>query len=148
MRGLSQNVTFAGGQPDEAGDEPPGRGLAVQLAEALRRGGATISEPALWRDSGWSLGAEVAGVKEEIVVALAPVGTKAWFVQIAPAEAPGALRRIFGPSEHPSAAITAEVAWSIHRALSSDGRFSGFRWRWDGPSKEDDPAEPSNRPAG
>ena len=146
MRGLSQNVSFMGDDAAGANDELTGFGLADQLAAALRQGGIVVSKPDNWRDSGWSFKAKVANLDEEIVVARAPTG--AWFVQIGPARSPGLLRQLFGPREHSGVAETFEIARSIHRVLASDGRFSGFRWRWDGPPRADDAEEPTSRPAG
>jgi hypothetical protein len=143
MRGLSQNVTFIG--TDALGDanEPPGLALAERLAAQLEQTGIAVSEPDNWRDAGWSFKATVANVEEAIIVASTPSG--GWFVQIAPTNSPSLLQHVFGPKEHPAMMTTHDLACRVQQALVSDGRFTGFRWRWDGPPEEGDTTEPLPR---
>jgi hypothetical protein len=145
MRGLSQNGVFAGEAVDDCGDEPPGAALAGHIAAALRQDGTAVSKSEIWRDSGWRFVAKVDGIEEEIVIARALSGE--WLVQVTPANSPGLISRLFRAGDHPAVATTLEVARAIHQSLSSDSRFSGFRWRWDGPPVDGDPGQPTARPA-
>lgn len=146
MRGLSQNAIFVGDVAEGRDDDPPGAGLADHLAEDLRKGGRAVSKPQNWRDSGWTFVVKVDGVEEEIVVARAPSG--GWVVQVAPANSPSVISRWFGSSDHPALTATFELARAIHESLSCDRRFSGFRWRWDGPPDDHDCDHPTAKPTG
>ena len=95
MRGLSQNVTFAAELPDGAGTSTREVLLWPDDSRdlALHQQGITVSEPENWRDSGWSLAADLANVEEEIVVAYMP--DRQWFVQISPRRVPGLIGRLW-----------------------------------------------------
>jgi len=128
----SQNARFMGAAPgDEEFDHPPGAGLARALSAALAEGGWEVEELENWRDSGWSVRCRRGAADVEVVVA-ATGEPHAWFLQIAPYDAPGALARLFGKKQ---ASADAEhllaVSRLAHATLESRG-FRDLRWKWNG----------------
>jgi len=97
-----------------------------------------------WRDAGWSFRCSNGPARLEFVVSA--VGENDWLVQVAPDAVPGRLGRAFG--KHPSASPDAVFGLSrlVHRVLSKETQYHGFRWRWDGPPRSDSDQEPVPAP--
>ena len=136
----SLNARFEGTSPPDADDShPPGAGIARALEAGLRRRGAVIEPFDNWRDVGWVIGHGHG--PDALDVAFAATTPQQWILQVSAPGSPGLLARLMGqPAPDRSAAIY-ELARVVSTSLADLG-FTGMAWRWDGPARDGDPADP------
>jgi hypothetical protein len=138
----SQNVTFVGEAPPHRElAYPAGEGLVFEARDALSRAGVSVSEPASWRDSGWSLICDTSRGAVEVTVAAIP--DNAWIVQVAPVRVPGFIDRLLGRSVPDLSRECLDLSRTIDAMLKSSRRYSQVRWRADGfPDEASSSSEP------
>jgi len=129
---ISQNLLFTGeAEPDEEFDHPAGVSIARLLKEGLTDRDWAPSRIENWRDCGWSIACVRGRNSLQVVVASTTVGCL-WILQIAATFRPGIVGRLFG---RPATAGPKEIlalAKDGGSILSADGRFTDFKWCWDG----------------
>jgi hypothetical protein len=136
----SLNARFNGGSPPDPDDpHPPGAGIARALEAGLRRRGLAVEPFDNWRDAGWVIGH---GHRPDALdIALAGTAPEQWMLQVSASGSPGLLARLMGrPAPDPGLAIY-ELARTVSVSLIELG-FTGVVWRWDGPPRGGDPADP------
>lgn len=126
---VSQNVAFAGTAPAHEDDSwAPGHGLMIELRDKLMASGWEVSEPDVWRGSGWSLTCRAGG--EELSISLAAATPPEWMLQAAPAYVPGLVGKLRGKAPSASPESCYSLARAIDAALTAGG-FTSLRWCWD-----------------
>jgi len=141
----SQNCRFQGVLEEAKPDGPPGEELAARLCEALRAHGWAVTEPELWRDSGWQISASREGIEVNATLASNDGGQS--FLQIAPRYSPGVIERWL--KKRPSA--TADSVLAVSRVASAFLKQAGFlhqRWQWDSYPSDAASSTPSGEVAG
>jgi hypothetical protein len=138
---VSQNAVFVGPVSVNNVEHPRGGGIARLISTGLPTHGYRSSQIDNWRDSGWSISLNVGDATLEIIIAsLATVGE--WMIQVASADQPGWLARLFGARPVDRSPELFDVASTVHRILVGAG-YRGFRWCADGfPDSEGSSPEP------
>jgi hypothetical protein len=132
----SQNARFKAEFPtDTEFEHPPGAWPLRRLSADIAGAGWETSEFDNWRDSGWSIRCSRDNATLEVVIA--PWGEKEWLLQVAPADRPGYLRRMFGARASATPPDLLLLAKAIHSILSNYLRVKHLMWRVDGPPDED-----------
>lgn len=138
---ISQNLVFKGeARSDDQFDHPPGAAIARFLETNLRDAGWQVCNFDNWRDCGWSL--RCSRQDAELQVAFAEMDNSQWMLQVAPLRVPGLLGRMLGKATSATPGGVYALSRAIHDILGRTGRYSDFKWRWDGPPDEKSSPEP------
>ena len=139
----SQNCVVVASLP--AADGPPGQSPLQELASFLSADGWEVSEPDLWRDSGWII--SVVRPDQRLEVSLATVGPSLVLLQIAPEFSPGPIGRLLRRTPSATLQDVEALAQAVHRFLRSVGHVKQ-RWCWDGfPADASATPTPQSAPA-
>ena len=114
---------------------PPGAALAKRLEDGLREHLADVGAPENWRDCGWSIDVQCAGLRLQVY--FAPYSKEgSWLLAVAPLDQPGALARLFGRKAAPSAAALQQVCMLVHNILAGVPQVQNIQWMLGGPPEK------------
>jgi hypothetical protein len=126
---LSQNVLFVAdlGFINQSA-HPPGKTLAIHLADRFRKDGFATCDVENWRDCGWSI--EVTAGDAHLQIALSPVEEPLGRAQVTCASRRGILARLFGAKAVDRSAELYDLACAVHGSLV-DAACREIRWAID-----------------
>jgi hypothetical protein len=137
----SLNVRFSGDAvPDAEFDRPQGIAIAGLMRACLADRGWEASEIEDWRDGGWTFSCAQGQSRLDVILVKTAL-EREWFVCIVPTRSHLLLGWLFGLKASASPEAVLALSVDVQSILAKRGRFSEFKWCWDG-FPEDDTATP------